>query len=51
MIYADAWVIDFIKNNFVSLTFLYLIFKSIFPDSLILKAIGDAFKGTFGKKG
>jgi hypothetical protein len=50
MIYADTYVIEFIKHNFVSLTFLYLILKSLWPDSAILKAIGDAFKSTFGKK-
>ena len=50
MIYADNYVIEFIKNNFVSLTFLYLILKSLWPESMILKAIGDAFKNTFGKK-
>jgi len=51
MIYADNFVIEFLKNNFVSLFFLYLIFQSLFPESEILKAIGDAFKATFGKKG
>jgi len=50
MVYADNYVIEFIKNNFVSLTFLYLILKSLWPESMILKAIGDAFKNTFGKK-
>jgi hypothetical protein len=47
MIYADAWILEFLKNNMVSLVFLYAIFKQVFPDSMILKAIGDAFKGTF----
>lgn len=51
MIYADAYVVEFIKENFVSLTFLYLIFRQLFPNSMILKSIGDAFKSTFGKKG
>jgi len=50
MIYADTYVLEFIKNNIISLTFLYLILKSLFPSSLILKAIGDAFKAQFGKK-
>lgn len=49
MIYADAWIIEFLKHNMVSLVFLYAILKQVFPDSSILKAIGDAFKSTFGK--
>lgn len=51
MIYADAWMIEFLKNNMVALVFVYAIFKQLFPDNSILKAIGDAFKATFGKKG
>lgn len=49
MIYADNYVIEFLKNNMVSLVFVYAVLKQIFPDSSILKAIGDAFKATFGK--
>ena len=49
MISADAYALEFIKNNIVSLTFLYAILKQIFPNNMILKSIGDAFRAKFGK--
>jgi hypothetical protein len=47
MIHVDVWLLDFVKENVIALTILYACLKSIFPDSKILKAIGDAFKAKF----
>jgi hypothetical protein len=49
MIHTDQWILDFLKENMITISFLYAVVKMLFPDSKILKAIGDAFKARFGK--
>jgi hypothetical protein len=49
MINADDFVLQFLKDNILTLGFLYAILKGLFPDSKILKAIGEAFTAKFGK--
>jgi hypothetical protein len=49
MISIDAILIEAVKENIITLGFIYAIFKNLFPDSKVLKAVGDAFKARFGK--
>jgi hypothetical protein len=49
MISIDSYLLDFIKDNIITLSILYAILRSMFPESRLLKAIGEAFNKRFGK--
>jgi len=49
MISIDSYLLDFIKDNIITLSILYAILRSMFPNSKVLSAIGEAFSRKFGK--
>lgn len=49
IISLDTILVEVIKQNMITILFIYLIVRQVFPNNLILKAIGDAFSATFGK--
>lgn len=54
MIQLDPILIEFVKENCITLTLIYAVLKVIFPNSRILRGIGEAFSSrfpAFGKKG
>ena len=53
---TNAELLKFIEGHLIFLTFIYAIFRAMFPESKILRAIGDTFKSftariPTGKKG
>jgi len=49
VIQIDSFLLDFVKENIITLSILYAILRSMFPESRILKAIGISFNKRFGK--
>jgi len=49
MIYSNAWLIEFIGENWMALLILYGVAKAMFPESQILNSIGQGFSNIFPK--
>lgn len=47
MIYSNAWLIEFIGENWMALLIIYGVAKAMFPNSKILNSVGDGFAGIF----
>ncbi len=47
MLYSNEWLIEFIGENWIALVILFGIFRSLFPNSKVLNAIGSAFADRF----
>ncbi len=47
MIDSNNWLVDFIGNNWMGLTLVYMGLKAMFPNSKLLNAIGEGAKGMF----
>ena len=47
---VDSVLIAFIKDRILSLTIIYLVFRSMFPESKFLRAIGEIYSNLIGSK-